>query len=320
MNIAPNEKFACFVFTRCSMADTTPAELELGPSTWATTTLDLKVAEHWAGWLGSITMEELKEASFVLYTTMPSARPKILDRENEDLTRHLDYLLYGLLLQGVPEYFKGYSLKGANVAGEVDVRQFSELKNYEPTYEMPEFRPGAVELKLAASLAPRVRHVNEGKADWPRLRRGLKALFRGTAERDGEERLHQFVRALEALLRPEIGGTRRQFAHRIDQTFTMANDEMRETLLQIFDMRSQVEHVHPVLDVLEGDEQTRIAVANRRTRQVDVLARSALRRVLSDASLLETFRTDAGIDAFWSLLDAVRVAAWGKRFDLRTVA
>jgi hypothetical protein len=320
MKIAPNEKFACFVLTRCWMQDGVPEELQLGPAMWASRTPDLKMAEHWPKWLGSITMDELNEASLAIYTTMPSEQPKILDGENQELLTRLNYVLYGLILQGVPVYLKGFSFNGANVDGDVQVRQFSELKPYQPTYELPELRPGVDELQTAVAFAARLREVNEGKANWQRLRRGLKVLFEGSTISDGGERLHHFVRALEALLKPEIGNTKNQFAHRIDQTFTAANAETRETLLQIFDLRSHVEHMHPVLDALVGDDAMRIATANRRTRQVDVLARLALRRVLGSDALLNSFKTEAGVDGFWALPDAARVAAWGNRLDLRTVA
>ena len=319
MRIASNEKFACFALTRCWLSEGFPEALELGPNLWTVTALDLKIAEHWAGWLGSITMDELREASLVLYTTIISAKPQILDDENEQLTKTLDYILYGLLLQGVPVYFKGFSLKGANVGGDVDVRQFSQLKDYPPTYELPEFRPGARELEGATVVARRLRQINEGKESWARIRRGLRALFQGSGMSDGGDRLHQFVRALEALVRPDIGNTRKQFAHRIDQTFVLANAETRDTLLQIFDLRSHVEHVHSVLDALGGDEKVRIATANRRTRQVDVLARFALRRVLESDDLFNRFKTEAGIEEFWQLPDADRVAAWGDRLDLGAI-
>jgi len=56
MRIAPNAKFACFGLTRCWLQDSTPAVLQLRPGMWASRTLDLKMAEHWPAWLGSITM------------------------------------------------------------------------------------------------------------------------------------------------------------------------------------------------------------------------------------------------------------------------
>jgi hypothetical protein len=320
MRIAPGEKFACYAFTRCWLADGVPREIELRPRLWAATSLDFDVAEHWRNWLGSITVDELREANLIIYTTMASSRPEILDDENATLAKVLDYVLFGLLLQGIPVYNRAYSLNGAHVHGEINVRQFSDLRGYQPTHELVEFRPGVNELRRAEALSVRLQRVNEGGADWGRLRRGVNALLRGSRMDDGTERLHQFVRALEALIKPDIGNTRRQFAHRIDQTFTVANAETRETLNQIFDLRSRIEHVHDPLEVLAGDRDTRIATANRRTRQVDVLARFALGRVLEDNRLFETFRTDAGVDAFWQLADAARAAAWGQRLDLRAIA
>src|SRR2546430_2456237 len=71
----------------------------------------------------------------------------------------------------------------------------------------------------------------EDQENWPRLRRGLRALFTATQTRnDDGDRLHQLVRAVETLVKPEIGKTRNQFAHRISQTFTLANDETRAIL------------------------------------------------------------------------------------------
>src|SRR5207249_2923333 len=84
---------------------------------------------------------------------------------------------------------------------------------YRPSFGMPPFRLGVDELRRAAGLIDRLRGVDTGGADWGRLRRGLKVLFDGTLmpNKDGD-RLHQFVRAVEALVKPEPEKTRNQFA------------------------------------------------------------------------------------------------------------
>jgi len=321
MHIAAGEKFACFAFTFYGVADNVPEEVQLGPHLWAVRKLDLDVAQHWDEWLGSVKIDALRDSNFVMYATKPSAHPKVHDQDNLDLVKALDYLLYGILLHGVPEYQQGFSLNGANVDGEINVRQFSDLRGYEPSADMVPFRVGLGELQRAERLMERLRAINTGgTANWPRLRRGLNVLFNGTRlpNKDGD-RLHQFVRAIEALVKPEIAKTRSQFAHRISQTFTLANDETRDTLLQLFDLRSYVEHMHSVLDALEGDDAVRIETVNRRTRQIDVLARTALLRVVESDPLLKAFRSDATIDTFWQMGDAERVAMWGPRLDIRTV-
>jgi len=319
MKIASNEKFACLAFHECWLAPGFPDEIQLAPNVWAAQKLDVKMGSHWARWVGSLAMDALTDASLVIYTTMPSANPEALDGENKELARRLDYVLYGLLLQGVPRHSKGFAFNGANSEGEVGVRQFSNVRRYLPTYGLPYFRPGVAELQLAMSLAPRLRDIGNGGANWERLRGGIKVLLGGSEEEDSGERLHDFVRALEALLRPDIGSTKTQFAHRTDQTFVLSNAETRDTLLEIYEMRSRVEHLHPVLDALQGNTATRIATANRRTCQIDALARRSLRRVVGTAPLLETFRTEANIAAFWNLPDAARVAAWSDRWDLRSI-
>src|SRR6266446_2062427 len=318
MPIKPNEKFACFAYTFYGLGDDVPNEVQLGPRLWIFRHLDLDVAKHWVEWMGSVKMNTLSDSNFVMFATMPSAKPEVLDQENLDLVKTLDYLLYGILLQGVPKSQQGFSLSGANVKGEINVRQFSDLRDYQPSFGMPPFRLGLDGMQHAARLMDRLRAVNtSGPANWARLRRGLKVLFDGTSllNKDGD-RLHQLVRAIEAMIKPEIAKTKAQFAHRISQTLTLANDETRETLLQLFDLRSHVEHMHSVLDALEGDEPARIATVNRRTRQSDVLARTALLRVVDSDALFAAFRTDADIDAFWQMTDVQRLALWGPRLDI----
>src|SRR5256712_14219389 len=129
MRIAPGEKFACFAFPFYGVADNVPEELQLGPRLWAVRKLDLE-------------LDALRDANFALYVTMPSSKPKSLDEENQ-LVETLNYFLYGILLQGVPAYGRGFSLAGAGVAGEITGRPSSPLKGYRASLGLPPFRVGA---------------------------------------------------------------------------------------------------------------------------------------------------------------------------------
>src|SRR5215470_2329797 len=84
--------------------------------------------------------------------------------------------------------------------------------------------------------------------------KAAKRIGRGCEILDGGDRLHEFARGLEALVKPPIGNTRTLFAHRIGQTIATPSPETRATLLQLFDLRSYVEHMHSPLDALSGDE------------------------------------------------------------------
>lgn len=309
------EKFSCFAFSNFSLGTGLPEDFRLDAELWASRALPVAVEGHWREWLGSLTIEAILRTNFLLIATCPSRRPEVLDAENQQLTQRVDYVFHGLLVQGVPHYDQGFSLTGANVGGEIEIRQFSELVRYTPSFGTDPLRIDLAELKWATCLADRLRTVNAGGPDWSRLRRGLSALFRGSKEREGGERLHQFVRALEALVKPGIGKTRRQFVHRL-QTVAIAS---RQTLREIFDIRSCVEHLHSPLDALQGSEEQKADVAARRMRQADRLCRFAFSRVLASNDLFKRFRTDAGIDGFWAMPHRERADLWGSRLDLNAI-
>ena len=318
MQIEIGEKFSCLTFTGFSVADVFPGELRVDEGTSALRGLPVGLEDHWQEWLGSLRAKDIQQSNFVLCTTTPSRTPEVLDQENIDLTQRLYYVMYGLLLQGVPQYDKGYTLTGANVGGEIQIRQYGELNKYLPSYEMPVFLVGVAETNRALSIGNKLQPIYQAGDDWLRLRTGLSVLFQGSEERDSGDRLHQFVRALEALIKPDVGTSRTQFAHRA-QTFAIANPEAQETLLQIFDIRSKVEHMHSPLDALNGSRDERITLGSRRTRQVDVLSRFALTHVLESEVLLEVFRTDTSIEGFWHILDHDRLQVWGERLNLADV-
>jgi len=290
------------------------------PGLWAARKLPVELEQHWREWLGSLRIDLLRDADFVLCATVNSDRPDILDAENEALTRRVNHLFYGMLLQGVPAYRKkGFSLGGAAYRNTVDVRQFSELRDPEPSLGMPAFCVSAAVLTQAAVLARELERIDHANGEWTRFRRGLQALFDGTRALSGGNRLHQFVRALEGLVKPEISRTKRQFVHRV-QTFTRPGQDTQLALEQIFDIRSHVEHLHSPLDALAGSNEERIELANRRTRQADTLARFAFARILGSGPLLEVFRTDRSIDDFWARPDHERRAAWGVPLELVHIA
>ncbi len=315
MNINTSEKFSAYCFVNFSVSPQVPDSLQLGNGLWMLSRLPIEISDHWREGLGSWKLEDIERCNFVLATTAPSQAPQNFDHENMDLIRGLKYLLYGLLLQGVPYYETGFSLSGANVDGDIQIRDFRELPHYVPSYDLPCLQVGITEIKCATWLAGQLELIGQLGEDWARLRRGLNALFRGSEETEGGDRLHQFARALEALVKPNIGNTKTQFTHRA-QTFARAGLEARNTLLQIFDIRSQVEHMHSPLNALDGTEEERIALANMRTRQADMLSRFAFSHLLESEKLLEIFRTDANIDAFWRIKDHERVLMWGDRLDL----
>jgi hypothetical protein len=107
--------------------------------------------------------------------------------------------------------------------------------------------------------------------EFQRTNRGLNILSNGL-QQTGQNRLHQLVRSLEALILPDVGKTEKQFAHRC-QTFARAGDETRALLLEAFAMRSDTEHVHSWDEAVQGyPADQRANVCWQRTRQIEHLA------------------------------------------------
>jgi hypothetical protein len=232
----------------------------------------------------------------------------------------LDHLSFGLLLQGVPAYRESFLIAGANESGVAEVRQFGRARVFVPSRDLPPLFVGHEELKRALRLADRMAEFDFTGEEWRRLRRGIDALMDGLEEwRYQDARLHEFVRSLEALVLPRQGRSERDFVHRA-QTFALASPETQTALTQVYKIRSQVEHLHNALDCLPGTtKEAKEALLYRRGRQLDVLARFSLVRVLEDDTLTLIFKTDADIEAFWKHSDKDRAAIWGGRFDLESV-
>jgi hypothetical protein len=227
MTIEEGEVFSCFVFSSMSERQGLAAEIELRPGVWVSRGLPTEPQDHWREWLGSLTMRDLKSRALVLTAKSKQA-------QGDALQTDLNLLWYGFLLQGVPDYKRGFHFAGANEGRGAQIKQFGNLEKSLPTVGL-EFGPqaffvGSDEVHTAGILAERLARVNQKGPNWSRFRRGLYSLFDGGQEwRYQDERLHRFVRSLEALILPARGQTRNQFVRRCG-TSVKATAAAREAL------------------------------------------------------------------------------------------
>lgn len=319
MPIAINEgeNFYCQTFARLWIGDEFANGVEIKPHVWAGRGLPVVPGEHWERWLGEIAFREIR-TGLVLTATSPQLNKGMF--ADAVLKQKLDRLTFGLVLQGVPSYRESFLICGANETGEPDARQFGRAKVFYPTRGMTPLRVGRAELDRAVFLASKLAIIDHQGEDWKRLRRAIDALMRGTAEPGfQDERLHQFVRSLEGLIRPDIARTRAQFIHR-SQTFALASSSAVKALEDIFDIRSKIEHLHSPLAMLSGSTTAENEeLLYRRARQADRLARFTLSRVLESDVPREVFKTEASTEEFWKKADDEKRTIWGSRMDLDAV-
>jgi hypothetical protein len=275
---------------------------------------------NWREWLGSLRVDRLRAANVVLIHSEPSSNPKILDDRHLLLKKHLTKVFNILRLALVIEYHGADMLLGSFLCGEAQIRRVSEVPGFRPTRGSS---PGSVTIDSLEEAVARVGRLDAMESRLPgfaRFIRGLNTLMDGLRHESGQDRIHDFVRSLEALVLPETGKTRRQFISRC-QTFAKSGAVAVQALGEAFDMRSDAEHLNEWdRSLLPYPENDRENVALQRTRQMERLACFAYCKVLDDADLSRHFETDDGLRAFWtSIDDATRRSSVGGQLDLDSI-
>ena len=312
-------KFALLTFNNI-YTDLPKAAFRLSDGIWAMPGLPVPDLGIWKEWIGSIRMERLAKANLVIFVEEPSDNPEILDHVHKRLGDDLTWFFYLVHLRNGIEYESADLLCGSSEQGVPRIRQMSQLptfyqsKGYQRAPITKEWLEDTISLRVGVNSFADA--IKANKRDFRRVILGLNTLSSGLKEQTGQERLHQCVRSLEALILPDIGSTKNQFAHRC-QTFARAGHDTRALLLEIFDMRSDTEHLHEWDKAVQNHPaDQREDVCWQRTRQIEHLACDAYSRLLHDAALREHFRTDATIASFWKLEDAQRQLLWGKPLDI----
>ena len=320
-------KFALHIFNKVCLHDQLKQELaqgafRLSDGTWVMPGVPVPDLGVWKEWIGSLRVENLKNAELVLFVEEPSNNPEILDNAHERLGDYLSqlfklvHLRSGITYGGRDSSFDAGSilLVGSSEQSTPRIRQmreqrpFFQSKGYRLTPVTMEWLEGVITLHAGFAT------LQTNKAE--RVIRGLDTLFNGLMEPREPNRLHQFVRSLEALILPDIGETKKQFVRRC-QTFARAGCDTQSLLQEAFDMRSATEHLHPWDKAVQNDPvEEREYVYWQRTRQLEHLARDAYSRVLRNAKLRQHFQTDDTIANFWKLPDDQRRLLWGDPLDI----
>jgi hypothetical protein len=275
------------------------------------------VDEFWQRSLGSIATEALRRCNLVLVRKQASTNPGLLDSEHEELGVRVVEVFWLLQLSGVPYYEGAAVLKGSVVGGRMDVRAHDDMNAHQflPSNGAPNTKVTLARLNLAAQHATTWRGLLALSEEYPRFKRGLNVLIEGLQERFGQERLHSFVRALEALILPAIGKTKRQFVDRC-QTLATASVASATILGDCFDMRSVVEHMNdPDACLSKYPTEQCEAIALRRVRQIEAVARFSYAKLLANPKLMQYFKSDSELSGFWKLPSAERKALWENQLD-----
>lgn len=315
-----DHKFACVALENVGIDRALRDPIDLGNGMWLLFEPPFPLDDHWRSWLGSIRAENLERTNLTLFLHAPSAAPGVLDGENEQLRQSVLRICYGLFLIDVFHHDGGLIMSGANVDGAISIRQVAQL---EPLYRPSRVRIARLDrtsLLNAARVADGMGIVHSGSGHHERLRKGFHAWLRGMMEYYGDERLHQFIRAVEAVVKPPKGRGTKMFAHRC-QLFAGNSAQGVSVLRELYELRNTAEHhnsLGAVLPSCSGAALDRMTL--RRAYQAQVLAIDVYRQIFLDPQLQQHFAEDATIDAFWNLPLPQQIQAWGATLDLEAIA
>lgn len=295
--------------TRGSLAPIT----DLGDGYYFGYELPGRIPDHWREWIGSLELRRVEQARFYLLARAPSAQPEVLDDENEALVRRVYRLYLGLLI-AVPYFRHGeiICLSGANVGGELQVRQRSRYLPVFNSIGSPHAEITVPKLRDAAALATAIAKVADGGLS-DRIRRILRAFTAGCNASPLDERLHQFVRAAEGIIDADFKNGAKIFAHRGQEiTFGNFQNDYRE----MYVIRSSTEHLRGPLARIKAPSAERETIMRHRTIQAETLARFCLWYFLGSERLWPHFRDDSTIEAYWQLPHSQRRKLWTSRVDM----
>ena len=314
--IDPGEKFALLV-TDLYPTQGLDRPWKLDDHTWFLPKIPVEVSEHWKQWLGSITSESIDKSNFVLIVKQHSNKPDEIDSINQSLRQRIFNLFYCIIFQGIPSAQNIYVLTGANVNNKYDIQNYSSEEKIYPIHDVKIDIVTPSKLLYATTMNQQYESIYSSKEAYRRLRLGFHSLVRAIREELIDFRLHDYARAIEALVKPKWQRTiRKNFVHRC-QTLTKACSETQQILTDIYLLRSANEHLNSWLSSLESLYDNAEKTAFERLWQVENLALSTYSKLLLDPNLLQIFETDESIDSFWAKPDDERRSIWGKPFDIR---
>ncbi len=198
-------KFALLTFNNV-YTDLPPAAFRLSDGTWVMPGVPVPDLGIWKEWIGSIRMERLAKANLVLFTEEPSANPEIVDAVHKRLGEDLSRLFYFMHLRSGIECESTDLLCGSSQNATPEIRQMSQFATF---HQSKGYRRAPITkewLEDALALRAGVMAMDADKSEFRRVMRGFNTLFKGLKE-TGQDRMHQFVRSLEALILPDIGKT-----------------------------------------------------------------------------------------------------------------
>ena len=304
-------QFGCIAYEGVSVGAGLPDSIDMGDNQRVVFAQPVELDKFWKDDLGNYQSQHLSKSNFAIELVQPEGTTSY-----DEIASRLWGTMYSILLFGMPRLIGGLEILGTRYQNGVTVHKVTT------PYRIG-FCPHARAALLsgnafmkARTVASRLREIHRTGTDFFRLRRGFLAWVSATRTEKGDGRLHEFIRAVEAVVKPEQSKTREQFVRRT-ALFALNGDIVTE----LFNLRSATEHMNDYSPIVTGNNIWGLERCGwYRSFQAEMLAQVVYTRILSNAALLEQFRTDNAIDAFWEMDESSRQKMWGNPVNLNQLA
>jgi hypothetical protein len=312
-------RFCCFGL-RTRVSNDVTLGIHLGPGVYITTNPPFYIDSWWEEQLGKIEIRLITGCGLFLLAIADDAAI-----EHRDLERILQSHYLSLLFQGVgysrvgnsPEH--GIILGGENSNQGMRVSSVGRLLDYQEPAKVISAEVSQKHFEVAAHLARGIETIfsTTWKKEYLRLRKGFNVFLNGAKQNELHNRLHQFVRAIEAVIKPKQGDGTRNFRYRC-QFFAGRKAEDAKLLEELYELRSAAEHLNALDGKLSDYRSHELDnIKAQRTFQCELLAAFIYRKILSTPTLLQHFISDETIDNLWTTNDARKlIDIWGDTLDL----
>jgi hypothetical protein len=287
---------------------------KISANLWTLVDASFKIPPNWREWLGTIRADEVAICNLFLLSKCPSQTPDVLDAENKRLQQLAWNFYVGLLLSSTfaPAH-RPVFLTGSRRAGEIDVRQQQDLEPPIPRTFAPYPPIVQSDIQSAAHLAESLDALATAPLNgghW-RLFRTLSVYTQSRTATQLIGRIHQYSRCIDGMILPDIGRTKQQFRSR---TELFIGPHHHQLMGDIYDVRSNVEHLHEYRYLETFDREVRLELV-RKEAIIEHIARTVLARIIADPRLWPYFANTSALEAFWALQPSDRQQIWGDLFD-----
>jgi hypothetical protein len=230
---------------------------KISPNLWTLTDPTFAISSTWREWLGTIRAGQVEGCDLFLLSKHISKTPDVLDGENENLKQQVWNFYTGLLLASTfaPAH-DPVLLTGLRRGGEVDIRQQQDIDAPILKVFCP-YPPVVADVRLAAQLGEKLGALAVaplGGGHW-RLFRTLHVYTEARTSSQIVDRIHQYSRCIDGMILPDIGKTRQQFRSR---TELFIGPYHHQLMGEIYDVRSNVEHLHEYRYLETFDREVRL--------------------------------------------------------------